>query len=72
MKITINPDTEFAKNKRKAIKDNGGYCIGCPKTPEWKCQKHIGCKAFQTMSHSGWCGEGLYYKDLEDNTNVSI
>lgn len=59
-RVTTNPDTEFARNKKKAIKKNNGFCLNCPKIEEWRCP----CKAFREQDHDGWCGEGLYYKEL--------
>lgn len=61
MKITLNLSDPYIAKKKKMIKKNNGYCIGCPKTPEWKCP----CKAFREKTTSGFCGEGLYYKDME-------
>lgn len=71
-KVMLNPDPGFVRSKRKAIKDNNGYCPNCPKTPEWKCHKNSGCRAFREQAHTGWCAEGLYYKDMEANTDVPI
>lgn len=67
VKISTNPDTEFTKNKKKAIKRNNGYCLNCPKIEDWKCP----CKEFRERTTSGWCGEGLYYLDIEgEESNV--
>lgn len=57
---SLNPDEQFAKNKRKAIKKNNGFCPGCPKTEEFRCK----CKKFVEQTHSGWCDAGLYYKEV--------
>lgn len=54
MKTMLNPDTEFVKNLKKRIKDNGKYCpCRLEKTPETKCP----CKAFR---ETGECICGLY------------
>ena len=66
MKITTNPEPEFVRNKKKAIRDNGNYCVGCPKTPEWRCKGSHYCKAFTEQKTTGWCAEGLYYKNMEE------
>lgn len=58
---TQNPDVEFARNKKKAIKKNNGFCPGSPHIEEYRCP----CKAFREKSDSGWCGEALYYKQGE-------
>lgn len=54
-----NPDAEFARNKRKAIKQNNGYCLGVPKSAEWRCK----CKKFVDQPNNGWCEEALFYKE---------
>lgn len=55
-KTIKNPDTEFVKNLRKRIKDNGGYCPCRPdKIPENKCL----CEAYRT---TGECICGLFIK----------
>ena len=51
-----NPDTEFVKNFKKRLKNNGGYCPCRPmKTPDTKCR----CKEFR---ETGECICGLYIK----------
>ena len=58
--IILNPDTEYAKKKKKLIKKNNGFCVGEPHVEEWRCP----CKSFRERQTSGWCGEGLYYKKI--------
>ena len=61
MQIKINPDKEFVREMRKAIKDNNGYCpCKLEHTPDTKCM----CKEFREMEE-GTCHCGLYtkYKD---------
>lgn len=61
MQIKINPDKEFVREMRKAIKDNNGYCpCKLEHTPDTKCM----CKEFREMGE-GTCHCGLYtkYKD---------
>lgn len=62
--VMKNPDTRYFKNKEKRIKSNGGYCLDCPKTEDWKCP----CKIFREMEE-GWCPEVMYYKSREGEDN---
>lgn len=57
---TLTADTNYARNKRKAIKQNNGFCPNCPKTEAYRCK----CEKFRNMDHDGWCDEGLYYKEF--------
>ena len=55
-KLIINPDTEFVKNLKKRIKDNGKFCpCKIEKTQDTKCP----CLDFRT---TGDCCCGLYVK----------
>lgn len=60
MKITQNPDKEFAKEIKEQLKANNGYCpCRVVKTPETKCM----CKEFRDMlerGEAGSCHCGLY------------
>lgn len=59
MKITVNPDEEFAAKLKRAIKENGGYCpCSLVKTEDTKCM----CMEFRQME-SGVCHCGLYVKN---------
>lgn len=69
-KVTRNPDSHYVKNKLKAIQANNGYCLNCPKTEDWKCNKHEGCPHFQQIDHDGWCDEGVFYKERVQEANV--
>lgn len=58
MRITTNPDKDFVKEMRKALKDNNGYCpCEIEKNDDTKCM----CKAFREMDE-GTCHCGLYIK----------
>ena len=57
-KIEINPDDEFVKEMRKAIKANNGHCpCKLERTKDTRCI----CKEFQEMEE-GTCHCGLYTK----------
>lgn len=59
--VIQNPDTDFAKELRKKIKGNNGYCISkFVKNKDGKCM----CKEF-CEQEEGMCECGLYikYKD---------
>lgn len=57
--IKENPDKEFVKEMKKAIKNNNGYCpCQIEKSPDTKCM----CKEFREMK-SGMCHCGLYFKE---------
>lgn len=58
--ILPHPDSDYFKKKKKMIKKNNGYCLGVPKTEDWKCP----CKSFREKQEVGFCGEGLYYKEI--------
>lgn len=61
MAIKQNPDTEYANEVRKKLKENGGYCpCRLEKTPETKCM----CKEFREQTE-GMCHCGLYIKETD-------
>ena len=61
MRIEINPDKDFVREMRQAIKDNEGYCpCKLKRTPDTKCI----CKVFLDMEE-GTCCCGLYTKYKE-------
>ena len=63
MKITLNPDPEYVKIMKKKLKANNGYCPSdLIKNKDTKCM----CKEFRDQDYSGFCGCGLYYKDMEE------
>lgn len=58
MKITQNPDKDYANEIKKMLKANNGYCpCALVKTPDTKCM----CKEFRDMEE-GTCQCGLYIK----------
>lgn len=58
MKIELNPDKDFVKEFRQAIKENEGYCpCRKEKTADTKCM----CKEFREQEE-GTCHCGLYIK----------
>lgn len=58
MTIKLNPDEEFVKEFKIALKENAGYCpCRKEKTPDTKCM----CKEFREMEE-GQCHCGLYIK----------
>lgn len=60
MHICLNPDDDFVKEMKKAIKENNGYCPCSPnKTKDTKCM----CKDFKGQTTTGYCHCGLYYKE---------
>lgn len=65
MHIYKNPDTEYVREVKKKIKDNGGYCpCQLVKSPDTKCM----CKAFTEMcdrGESGMCMCGLYIAEAD-------
>lgn len=60
MKIEINRDKDLAKEARRQVKANGGYCpCALEKNKDTKCM----CKKFRDAVRSGYIGEcdcGLY------------
>lgn len=59
MKFQTNPDTDFVKEMKKAIKNNNGYCPNSfVKNKDTKCP----CKNFREQIENGYCNCGLYYK----------
>ena len=66
MRITVNPDKEYANEVRSKLKANDGYCpCQLVKSPDTKCM----CKEFLAMEE-GTCHCGLYIKikEADDNT----
>lgn len=62
MKISLNPDKDFVKEMRDALKDNSGYCpCRIEKTKDTKCM----CREFVESNESGYCHCGLYYKNVD-------
>lgn len=62
MKITLNPDREYADEVRCKLKANGGYCpCRLIKNEDTKCM----CKEFREMTE-GMCHCGLYIKVKEE------
>ena len=61
-RILTNPDSEYTRKKRKLIKKNNGFCPGEAHIEQWRCP----CQAFRSKTTSGWCGEGLYYKEVAE------
>jgi ferredoxin-thioredoxin reductase catalytic subunit len=60
MKIKTNPDIEFVKEMKTALKNNNGYCPCSPqKTKDTKCM----CKSFREQTEAGYCHCGLYFKE---------
>ena len=58
MRITVNPDKEYADEIKRKLKTNGGYCpCNLRKDRDTKCM----CKEFRDME-SGMCHCGLYIK----------
>lgn len=58
MEIRTNPDREFVREMKKAIKNNNGFCPeALEKTKDSKCM----CRDFREMEH-GTCACGLYTK----------
>lgn len=61
MRIKINPDKEFVREMKQAIKDNNGHCpCRIERSKDTLCM----CKSFREMDE-GTCHCGLYikYKD---------
>lgn len=66
-KIIVNPDKDFVKEVKKAIKDNGGHCpCSLIKNKDTKCI----CKEFREQDEEGYCKCGLYMKKFEDNNET--
>ena len=59
--IKTNPDKEFVREMRQAIKKNNGYCpCKLEHTPDTKCM----CKEFREMDEgTGHCGLYTKHKD---------
>ncbi len=54
MKIVRNPDEEYAREVKKRLDDNDGYCpCSLVKNKDTKCM----CKAFREQIESGVAGE---------------
>ena len=61
MSIKTNPDTNYANEMLRRIKDNDGYCpCSIEKTPDTRCM----CKEFREID-AGICHCGLYIKDID-------
>lgn len=60
MKIIQNPDKEYARDVKKRLKDNGGYCpCQLVKNADTKCK----CKLFRdqlSRGEAGVCHCGLW------------
>lgn len=77
MRIELNPDNNFVKNKRKEIKGNNGYCSevkdemkryqaqGKP-YPYDKTHMKCMCEQFTVHQKDGWCAGCLYKKTIEE------
>ena len=62
MKIVINPDTDFVREMKAALKANNGFCpCALEKSKDTKCM----CRDFRETK-SGTCTCGLYTK-MEDD-----
>ena len=66
MRITVNPDKEYANEVRAKLKANGGYCpCQLVKSPDTKCM----CKEFREQiadpEFEGYCHCMLYYKSKD-------
>lgn len=62
MRIIQNPDKEYAREVKKMLKANNGYCpCSLEKNEDTKCM----CKAFREMDE-GMCHCGLYIKEKND------
>ena len=62
MKVVINPDKQFVREMKQALKANNGFCpCALEKTKDTKCM----CRDFREME-SGTCACGLYTK-IEGN-----
>ena len=58
--VKTNPDKEYAREVKKKIKANNGYCpCQLVKNEDTKCP----CKDFREME-AGMCGCGLYIKEV--------
>jgi len=66
MRITQNPNKEYADEIKRKLKDNSGYCpCRLQKTEDTKCM----CKEFKdklNRKESGYCHCELYYADFEE------
>ena len=60
-RITLNPDKDFVKEMRKALKDNNNFCpCAIQRNADTKCM----CKEFREMEE-GMCRCGLYIKERD-------
>lgn len=58
MRVTLNPDREYANDVLKQVKANNGYCpCRVEKNEDTKCM----CKEFRDQEE-GMCHCGLYIK----------
>lgn len=66
MTIKQNPDLVYAKEIRRQLKDNNGYCpCSIVKNEDTKCM----CKEFREMDE-GMCHCGLYIKIKDEGEIV--
>lgn len=67
IKITTNPNKEFAEDIRNKIKENDGYCVcAIVHDDDYKCM----CKEFRDQierGESGSCGCGLYIATITED-----
>lgn len=62
MSVYVNPDAEYAREVKKKLKANNGYCpCSLIKNADTKCM----CKEFREMEE-GMCGCGLYIKEKDE------
>lgn len=65
MHVLQTPDEDYAKEMKKRLKQNNGYCpCRIVKTPDTKCM----CREFREQierGEPGMCHCGLYYAEEE-------
>lgn len=66
MRVYQNPDTEYAQEVKRALKENNGFCpCRLEKTEETKCR----CKEFKDQiarGEPGVCHCGLWIAESDD------